>query len=154
MIHWALSLLSASLPANIAWRWGIESESGKTQFKCVIQSQWRVCMRAQSLSLVRLSAALWTVALYPWNFTGKNTGVGCHFLLQEIFPTQGWSSGLLHLLHWQADSLPLCHLCCAAVSNTGVLERWIVRGLRGLVFPFPLHYLLQRQESFQVRDKF
>ena len=32
---------------------------------------------------------------------GKNTGVGCHFFLQGIFPTQGsnW-----HLLHWQADS--------------------------------------------------
>ena len=22
--------------------------------------------------------------LYPWNFPGKNTGVGCHFLLQGI----------------------------------------------------------------------
>ena len=35
------------------------------------------------------------------------TGVGCHFLLQGIFPTQGSNS---HLLHWQADSLLLCHL--------------------------------------------
>ena len=26
--------------------------------------------------------------LGPWNFPGKNTGVGCHFLLQGIFPTQ------------------------------------------------------------------
>ena len=25
--------------------------------------------------------------LSPWNFTSKNTGLGCHFLLQEIFPT-------------------------------------------------------------------
>ena len=25
----------------------------------------------------------------PWNFPGKNTGVGFHFLLQEVFPTQG-----------------------------------------------------------------
>ena len=28
------------------------------------------------------------------------------FLLQGIFPTQGLNP---HLLHWQADSLPLCH---------------------------------------------
>ena len=35
-----------------------------------------------------------------------HTGVGCHFLLQGIFPTQGLN---LHLLHWQADSLPLSH---------------------------------------------
>jgi len=46
----------------------------------------------------------------PWNFPGKNTGAGCHFLLQETFPTQGSNPHLLCLLHWQADSLPLCHL--------------------------------------------
>ena len=27
---------------------------------------------------------------------GKNTGVGCHALLQGIFPTQGWNSGIPH----------------------------------------------------------
>ena len=43
----------------------------------------------------------------PWDFPGKNTGLGCHFLLQGIFPTQGSNPGLLYLLHWQADSLPL-----------------------------------------------
>ena len=45
-----------------------------------------------------------TRLLCPWNFPGKNAGVSCHFLLQGIFPIQGWSS---HLLHWQASSLPL-----------------------------------------------
>ena len=30
--------------------------------------------------------------------------MGCHFLLQELFLTQRWSSSLLH---WQVDSLPL-----------------------------------------------
>ena len=34
--------------------------------------------------------------LCPWNFPGKNTGVSCYFLLQGIFPTQGWNLGLLH----------------------------------------------------------
>ena len=38
------------------------------------------------------------------NFPGKNTTVGCHFLLQRIFPTQGLNP---HLLHWQADTLSL-----------------------------------------------
>ena len=37
----------------------------------------------------------------------KNTGVGCHALLQGIFPTQGLNLCLLCLLHWQAGSLPL-----------------------------------------------
>ena len=34
--------------------------------------------------------------LHPWDFPGKNTGVGCHSLLQGIFPTQGSNPGLLH----------------------------------------------------------
>ena len=41
----------------------------------------------------------WTVAhqlLCPWNSPGKNTGVGCHALLQRIFLTQGLNPGLLH----------------------------------------------------------
>ena len=42
----------------------------------------------------------------PWDFPGKNTGVGSHFL----FLTQGSNWNLLHLLHWQAESLPPCHL--------------------------------------------
>ena len=42
--------------------------------------------------------------------SNKNTGEGCHFLLQGIFPTQRSNLRLLHLLPWQADSLPLSHL--------------------------------------------
>ena len=37
-----------------------------------------------------------TRLLHPWDFLGKSTGVGCHFLLQGIFPTQGSNPGLLH----------------------------------------------------------
>ena len=48
----------------------------------------------------------WTIAsklLHPWDFPGKSTGVGCHFLLQGTFQTQGSNLALLHcrqtLLH-------------------------------------------------------
>ena len=34
--------------------------------------------------------------LCPWNSPGKNTGVGCHDLLQGIFPTHGSNPGLVH----------------------------------------------------------
>ena len=44
------------------------------------------------------------------DFLGKNTGVGCHFLLQGIFKTQGLNPHLLCLLPWQMDSLPLYQL--------------------------------------------
>ena len=43
--------------------------------------------------------------LCPWDFPGKSTGVGCHFLLQGIFPTQGSNLGFLYLRHsatWEA----------------------------------------------------
>ena len=45
----------------------------------------------------------------PWNFPGKNTVVGCIPSL-GISPTRGSNPCFLCLLHWQADSLPLCHL--------------------------------------------
>ena len=48
-----------------------------------------------------------TRLLCPWDPPGKNTGVGCHSLLQGIFQTQGSNLQLLRLLHWQAGSLPL-----------------------------------------------
>ena len=38
--------------------------------------------------------------LCPWDFPGKNTGVGCHFLLQGTFPIQVSNPHLLCLLHW------------------------------------------------------
>ena len=37
-----------------------------------------------------------TRLLRPWNFPDKSTGVGCHFLLQGIFPIQGSNPGLPH----------------------------------------------------------
>ena len=40
-------------------------------------------------------------------FSRHNTGVGCHALLQGIFPTQGSNLHHLHLLRCQAGSLPL-----------------------------------------------
>jgi len=44
--------------------------------------------------------------LCPRNFLGKNTGVGCHFLLQRIFPTQRSNLGILHCRQF------LYQLCC------------------------------------------
>ena len=41
---------------------------------------------------------------HPWASLGKNTGVGCGFLLQGIFPTQGPNPRLLGLLPRQVDS--------------------------------------------------
>ena len=55
--------------------------------------------------------------LCPWKFPGKDAGVGCHALLQGIFPTQGLNPSLSHLLLWQVDSLPLHHLGSWALKD-------------------------------------
>ena len=61
-------------------------------------------------------------SLRPHEFPDKNIRVGCYFLLQGIFLTQGSN---LHLLHWQADSLPLCHLGRLLLSyDEKLIENW------------------------------
>ena len=56
-------------------------------------------------SHVELCLTPWTVAPPGSSILrdspGKNHGVGCHSLLQGVFPTQGSNLGLLCLLHWQ-----------------------------------------------------
>ena len=37
-----------------------------------------------------------TRLLCPWDSLDQSTGVGCHALLQRVFPTQGSNPGLLH----------------------------------------------------------
>ena len=50
-----------------------------------------------------------TRLLCSWDLPGKNTAVGCHFLLPGIFPNQGLNPHLLCLLPWQVGSLPLIY---------------------------------------------
>ena len=86
-----------------------------------------VRLRPRTQLCLTLCDPMWpTRLLCPWDSPGKNTGVGCHFLLQGIFPTQGSNLHLLHLLHWQEDSLQLRHLGsidnCQKVRNS--LRQW------------------------------
>ena len=72
-------------------------------------------VKVKSLSRTRLFATPWTVActklLCPWDFLSKSTGVGCRFLLQGIFLTQGSNPGLPHcrqtLYHLSHQGSPL-----------------------------------------------
>ena len=63
------------------------------------------CRWVPKLCLTLWPHGLWPARLLsPWAFPGKDTGVGCHFLLQGIFLTQGSNPRLLHwwviLYHW------------------------------------------------------
>ena len=57
------------------------------------------CMHPKSLQSCPTLCKPWTVAcqaLLSVGLSRQDTGVGCHALLQGIFPTQGWILGLLH----------------------------------------------------------
>ena len=81
-----------------------------------LQTTVYVCLCVLGYSVV--SNSLWPHRLLPgkllrlWDFPGKITGTGFHFLLQG----SSWprdlrlhDTHLLCLLIWQADSLPLSH---------------------------------------------
>ena len=78
---------------------------------------------------VKLSGSSWprglqpTRLLCPWDFPGKSSEVGCHALLQGIFPTQGSNLGLPHcrqILHQLSDQAnPTPSLCCHVNGDSG-----------------------------------
>ena len=65
--------------------------------------------------------------LCPWDSPGKNTGVGCHYLVQGIFPTQGLNSCLLHcrwtLWRWIMTGWYLKQWGCSTRKQSGHLKR-------------------------------
>ena len=72
-------------------------------------------------------------------FSSKNTGVGCHTLLQGIFSTQG-SNPLLLLLHWQVDFLPLAthrkpSTVQSAVEDSQEISGMAIVKMRNGIFP-------------------
>ena len=81
-----------------------------------------VLLGVLSLSHVWL---LWLHRQEPWNSPGKNTGKGCHFLLQEIFPNQELNPGLLHcrqFLFWGGSHFLLQGIFPPQELNPGLLH--------------------------------
>ena len=61
-----------------------EIASGSPWMGGPIQGHCKGCQLPQA------TVCVWPLRfLCPWSFPGKNTTVGCHVLLQDIFPTQG-----------------------------------------------------------------
>ena len=134
-------------------------------FNFNVRSTVYACM----LNYIWLFATLWTVtrqAPLSMGFPGKNTGLGCHFLLQGIFLTQGPNPCPLCLLHLQADSLPReahtpghhQHLCRSiSENNTNKISIIFLSkhhiwpwGLLAAILPFIslLQYFCYLEESF------
>ena len=103
------------------------------------------CAAVATLSVAESCLTLlWPHGLWParllclWDLLGENTGVGCHFPLQGIFPAQGSNSCLLH---WQEGSLPLSHLG-SPVATLPPLRCPLLSfpSLRAPSTPFPFSY--------------
>ena len=78
------------------------------------------------LSHVRLFVTPWTVvhqAPLSMKFSRQEYWNELPFLLWGIFPIQGFNLCFLHVLHWQADSLPLCHLGYRIYLQVELLHR-------------------------------
>ena len=63
------------------------------------------------VSLSELWELVMDRVLCPWDFPDKHTGVGCHALLQEIFPTQGSNLDVEH-----SNRTTLCNGAIALAS--------------------------------------
>ena len=84
------------------------------------KEKWKK-VKVKSLSRVWFFVTPWTVtyeAPSTMGFSGKNAGVGCYFLLQWIFPTQGSNPGLLHCRQM------LYHLSHQLKRGWGGLKSW------------------------------
>ena len=79
---------------------GMRQKGGRAWGKPAANS---LCLRSAAESHRTLRPhGLWPARLLcPWDFPGKSPGVGCCAFLQGSNPR------ILHLLHWQAGSLPL-----------------------------------------------
>ena len=93
-IEFPLSTMLFNLPRNLLYN--------EECLLCSVLCQWVMSNSLQPHELYVVHQAP-----LVWDFPGKDTGIGWHFLLQGIFPTQELNPGLLP---WQVDSLPLSNL--------------------------------------------
>ena len=110
-----------------------------------------------SHSVVSNSFAIsWTVghqALLSKGFLRQEYGMDCHFLLQGIFPAQGWNLRCSSSA-FQADSFPLNHMGSLLFVNP-CKKPWLIHHLYGItVYCIPwwkLNYLSQSQIRGELR---
>ena len=95
---------SSGLPFPVLKEHPSQLYSHKTAF-CIRFYLKNMCCAQSHLTLCYPHGLQPARLLCPWDFPGKNTGVGCHFLLQGIFPIQGSNPCLqARILEWVAIS--------------------------------------------------
>ena len=117
----------------------------------------------------KLLSHVWLLAT-PWDFSGQNTGLGSHSLLQGIFPIQGSNPGLLHcrwilsqvshkgsprILEWVAYpffsgsswSRNWTRVSCMA---GGFFTNWAIREVTAGVLALKCHFALSHLQIWQT----
>ena len=89
-------------------------------------------MRAKSLQLLQSCGLQPARLLCPWDFPGKNTGVGSQFLLQGIFLIQGLNAHLFCLLHWQVGLFCFVLFCFLPLAPPGKPIHLLGGSIKGL----------------------
>ena len=88
-----------------------------------IWNHYVACMCTQSCPFLCNLTGCSLPLLCPWDCSGKNTGVSCHFFLQGSFLTQGQNTGFLHhrqvLYHWAGRE---ALLCCIPETNYALVK--------------------------------
>ena len=99
---WATWLMFGDIPIRQLGLWvGPCICSDKNTLLISVSQLWYLCLFSfkyvLSCSVMSDSVTTWTIACFSvhGDSPGKNTRVGCHALLQGIFPTQGSNPGLL-----------------------------------------------------------
>ena len=90
-----------------------------------------------------------TRLLCPWDSPGKNNGVGYHFLLHGIFPTQGSNPHLLYLSCWfsSVQSLSCVQLfatpwTAAHQASLSITNSWSLPKLMSIESVMPSNHLI------------
>jgi len=87
----------------------------------------------------------------PWNSPGQNTGVGSHYLLQGIFPTQGSNPGLPHCRQILYQLSHQGSPCPYGRELTAVTEEWRKQGVVSRLLSFKSQALM-KQKRFRATD--
>ena len=106
-----MASVNCSLPGTIFWGWTVHMcrliLTNSTELSMWISenlsvSSFLFLIQSVSVFVAQSCLTLWPHELQParllcpWNSAVKNIGMGCHSLLQGIFPTQGLNLDLLH----------------------------------------------------------
>ena len=134
----------------IPLRWNSLIQHCHIQNKAAPRPPQDMCVLAKSLQsclTLRPHGLQPSTVLCPWDFPGKNTGVGCHVLLQGIFQTQKSNPNLFcigrHVLYHQChlESPRICVLNTYSLSCFTCFH-FRLNGLYSLLFiPFTINLI-------------